>query len=176
MVEGPEIQGSTILIAPDRRTRYVGGPHQHAQDTRTHDPESQLPGDNSSRKDHLPKALRIAANTLMCSSALLIVPCRRMRDVEEAYRIATYVSYYTWCASFAVVFYTLVRKQQTPLQRKLYISFTTLLALYMIWNTLKNESLVDGLAEFGPAILTASTYIVSVMFEANINIFNVLLE
>ncbi|KAK1753652.1 hypothetical protein QBC47DRAFT_415422 [Echria macrotheca] len=121
-------------------------------------------------------SLSILANSVMCSTAILIVVCRRMQDVSEAYRIAIKFSYSCWLISFLLVFFGLVHKQNTRAQRRLYVSSTVLLGIHMYGATLRNGDFYDGLVQFGPMILSASAYIAAAMFEARFGIVGVLQE
>jgi hypothetical protein len=116
------------------------------------------------------KALRIAVNIVTTVWALLIVPFRKMQDAGQAYRIAAQVAYRTWAASFPVVFAVLLRRQNTPLRKQLYACFILVLALYLLGFVLRTESPAGELAAFGPLAVTASAFIMDVIFETNLNI------
>jgi hypothetical protein len=125
---------------------------------------------------HVRRASRLAANSATAVSAVLIAVCRGMQDVGRTYQITAYVAYCVWFPSFSAVFVVLLGRQSTTLRKKLYACFAFILALHLLGFGLRTESPLGELASFGPLAATASAFIMSVMFEANLDIIAALQE
>ncbi|KAK0648277.1 hypothetical protein B0T16DRAFT_491107 [Cercophora newfieldiana] len=122
-------------------------------------------------------ALRVAATAAVIISAILVTVCLRMKDVGRVYQITATVATVTWILSFSAVFVILLRRQSTALRKKLYACFTFILTLHLLGFGLRVEQvcLGDGSA-CGPLAATASAFIMSVMFEAKLDIIAALQE
>lgn len=118
--------------------------------------------------------LGIAANAAAASSAVAIVPLRTMTNIDQAYWIAAYS---VWAVAFSAIFLMELSQHRPGLRRKLFVALAFILSVHLFgFVSSENASVIDGLTIFGPLMVTISVYLMSVLFEANLNIFTAVLQ
>lgn len=121
----------------------------------------------------------IAANTLVWSSALAIVPLRTMDGIDSVYWITTYA---VWGAAFVYVLgMALLRYRQREGPIKLFVCLAFIVAIHMLGafssqNSSQNSSFLESIAVFGLLAATVSVFIVSALSETNPRLMGAVLQ